>query len=264
MAEERHSERDRESRRIPTRANPGGTPLSVQILDRFMVQWITMDQQKTEREGEQRHEDRQQREQERQEYREQQDRMLQLLIANQARVAAPPPPQPSRLSLQKFQEGIDDMGAFLETFEATATAAEWPRAQWSLYLRSSLAGQDMTEVSMLGAEDQGRYEVVKQTLLSTYHISAIIYQKKVFEEQFDVAKPDEWFRAYKQALTQWVETSNKPICDLVLQELAIQKLPCWLQTQMRSLNPNTYEELNEAVVRYLGHQRKEERPDQRK
>ena len=104
--------------------------------------------------------------------------MLQLLIANQARVVALPPPQPPRLSLQKFQEGIDDIGAFLETFEATATAAEWPRAQWSLYLRSSLAGQGMTAVSMLGAEDQGQYEVVKQTLLFTYHISAETYRKK--------------------------------------------------------------------------------------
>ena len=155
------------------------------------------------------------------------------------------------------------MGAFLETFEATATAVEWPRAQWSLYLRSYLAGQGMTAVSMLGAEDQDRYKVVKQKPLSTYHISAETYQKKVFEEQFDVAKPDEWFRAYKQALTQWVETTNKLIFDLVLKQLAIQKLPRWLQTQMRNLNPNTYEELNEAVVQYLGNQRKEERPDQR-
>ena len=108
-----------------------------------------MDQQKIEREEEQGHEDRQQREQERQEYREQHDPMLQLLIANQARAAAPPPPQPPRLSLQKFQEGTDDMGAFLETFEATPTAVEWQRAQWSLYLRSSLAGQGMTAVFML-------------------------------------------------------------------------------------------------------------------
>ena len=126
--------------------------------------------------------------------------MLQLLIANQERTAAPPPPQPHPLSLQKFQEGIDDMGAFLETFEATATAVEWPRTQWSLYLRSSLAGQGITAVSLLGAEDQGRYEVVKQTLLSTYHISAETYRKKVFEQQFDVAKPDEWFRAYNKLL----------------------------------------------------------------
>ena len=154
MAEEKHCERDRESRRIPTQANPGGTPLSEQMLDRFMVQWITMDQQKTEKEEQQRHEDSQQREQERQEYRKQ-DPMLQLLIANQARAAASPPPQPPRLSLQKFQEDMDDTGAFLETFEATAIAVEWPRAQWSLYLRSFQAGLGMTAVSMLGAEDQG-------------------------------------------------------------------------------------------------------------
>ena len=119
----------------------------------------------------------------------------------------------------------------------------------------------MTAAFMLGAEDQGWYEVEKQTPLSTYQILAETYRKKVFEQQFDVAKPDGWFHAYKQALTQWVETTNKPIFDLVLQELAIQKLPRWLQTQMRNLNPNTYEELIEAVVRYLGNQRKEERPN---
>ena len=55
--------------------------------------------------------------------------MLLLLIAKETRAATPPPPQLPRLSLQKFQEGTDDMRAFLETFEVTATAAEWPSAQ---------------------------------------------------------------------------------------------------------------------------------------
>ena len=55
-----------------------------------------------------------------------------------------PPPRPvdgplrgPNLSLQKFQEGTDDMGAFLDTFKATATAGKWPRDQWPLFLRGS-------------------------------------------------------------------------------------------------------------------------------
>ena len=31
-----------------------------------------------------------------------------------------------RLTLQKFIERVDDMGAYLQTFEATALAEDWP------------------------------------------------------------------------------------------------------------------------------------------
>ena len=53
-------------------------------------------------------------------------------------VAAPP----SRLTLQKFSEGSDDMGAYLDTFEVIARTSDWPRAQWPIYLRGSYLGQD--------------------------------------------------------------------------------------------------------------------------
>ena len=38
------------------------------------------------------------------------------------------------------------MGAYLDIFEVTARAGEWPREQWCVYLRSSLSGQSLSAV----------------------------------------------------------------------------------------------------------------------
>ena len=40
--------------------------------------------------------------------------------------AGPPAHHIPRLTLQKFIEGVDDMGAYLQTFEATALTGDWP------------------------------------------------------------------------------------------------------------------------------------------
>ena len=50
------------------------------------------------------------------------------------------PPHGPKLSLQKFQEGTDSMGAFLDIFEAIAIAGRWPRDQWPFFQRESLSG----------------------------------------------------------------------------------------------------------------------------
>ena len=43
--------------------------------------------------------------------------------------------------------------------------------------------------------------------------------------------------------------------EAVLMELTIRKLPRWLETYMRNLNPDNFKELREAIVRYLGSQK---------
>ena len=59
-------------------------------------------------------------------------------------------PQPTpRLTIQKFNEGSDDMAAYLDTFEATAVVSEWLRPQWSIHLRGSLSGAGLLAVSAL-------------------------------------------------------------------------------------------------------------------
>ena len=79
------------------------------------------------------------------------------------------PPRGPNLSLQKFQEGTDDMGAFLDTFEATAMAGRWPMDQW-LFLRGSLSGAGLAAVATMTAARQADYSAVKDELLREYHI----------------------------------------------------------------------------------------------
>ena len=66
----------------------------------------------------------------------------------------PPPLHTPRLTVQKFNEGSDDMAAYLDTFVATAVVSEWPRPHWSIHLRGSLSGAGLLAVSALPADQQ--------------------------------------------------------------------------------------------------------------
>ena len=116
------------------------------------------------------------------------------------------------------------MGAYLDTFEVTACAGEWPRKQWCVYLRSSLPGQGLGAVASLPAADQAYYSIVKQTLLSTYHISTDTCRKKAFDQTFDTNNQDVWFRIYQQSFTQWIDSTGKTTFYAVLYELALKRL----------------------------------------
>ena len=67
-----------------------------------------------------------------------------------------------RMTLHKFQEGVDDMGTFMDTFEATARAGRWPQEQWTIFLRSSLSGAGLTAVAAMAADQQADYRAVKE------------------------------------------------------------------------------------------------------
>ena len=100
-------------------------------------------------------------------------------------IAAPP-----KLSPPKFVEGVDDMGAFLEMFEATAYAAGWAHNHWPIYLQNTLSGQGLLAISSLSAIEQNDYITIKATLLATCHVSEETYRKKMFDAIFSTGDPD--------------------------------------------------------------------------
>ena len=94
------------------------------------------------------------------------------------------------------------MGAFLDTFEATAMAGWWPRDQWPLFLRGSLSGAGLTAVAAMTAARQADYDAVKDELLREYHISMETFRKRVFDTPFDSAHPDGWLSHHRQNFQQ--------------------------------------------------------------
>ena len=185
------------------------TPEREEKLDRFLERWVELDEARAEREEARRAADRQQ-------ASEQQDRWIQALTdARRPTVIPPVTALPPRLTLQKFVEGVDDMGAYLDTFEVTARAGEWPREQWCVYLRSSLSGQGLSAVTSLPAADQADYSMVKQTTsFDLPHLNGHIQKEGIrptlryqqprhlvsyilaVDQPFDTNNPDTWFPIY--------------------------------------------------------------------
>ena len=129
-----------------------------------MVKFFRAEERRSQREEERAEREAQQWEEERRFAAEQE----QLWIA--ALQNAWPPPliaAPPGLSVQKFNEETDDMAAYLDTFEAVATASEWPRAQWSIHLRGSLSGARLLAISTLNVVQQANFQILKNTLLAS-------------------------------------------------------------------------------------------------
>ena len=82
-------------------------------------------------------------------------------------------------------------------------------------------------------------------------VSAETRQRRVFEDCFNVANPDLWLRDFHQNFCRWLNTSCTTNREMVVMELAIAKLPNWLEPQIRNLNCQSFKELSEAIVRHL-------------
>ena len=103
----------------------------------------------------------------------------------------------------------------------------------------------MTAVSALSVEQQDNYDEGKHTSLSTYQVSSETYRRKVFEQSFDKTT----LVLGRKSSSQWLNSTDKTAFEAVVMELTIRKLPRWLETYMRDLNPDNFEELMEAIVR---------------
>ena len=106
-------------------------------------------------------------------------------------------------------------------------------------------------ISSLSAAQQNDYRMVKVTLLAAYQVSVETRRRRLFENHFNSANPDLWLRDFNQNFSRWLDTSGVPDREMVVMELAIAKLPNWLEPQIRNLNCQSFKELSEAIVRHL-------------
>ena len=139
------------------------------------------------------------------------------------------------------------MAAYLNTFEATATVSEWSIELWSIHLQGPLSGTGLMAVSAHLEVQHTDFQIVKQTLLSVYHISTKTRRKKVFKQTFNASKPDQWLRHFKQNFNQWLDSTERPTRKTVLMELVLTKLLNWLENQRPNLNCQSYEGLAKPV-----------------
>ncbi|KAM7281314.1 uncharacterized protein ISCGN_006396, partial [Ixodes scapularis] len=88
--------------------------------------------------------------------------------------------------IPQFEEGRDDLDAYLLRFERTATGMGWPQQKWATTLSLCLTGEALTVVGRLSPEDALDYARVKLALLQRFR-----YTKEGYRERFRDAKPEE-------------------------------------------------------------------------
>ena len=126
--------------------------------------------------------------------------------------------------LPKFEEGKDEMDAFLERFERFATLQDWPREGWAINVSSLLMGTALQVCASLSETEARDYEGLKMALLKRFDLNEEGYRRK-----FRNTKPmgaetaSQFVSRLENYLNRWVdmtgaEKSNKGIKELILRD----------------------------------------------
>uniref|UniRef100_A0ABM5FAW1 CCHC-type domain-containing protein n=1 Tax=Pogona vitticeps TaxID=103695 RepID=A0ABM5FAW1_9SAUR len=151
---------------------------------------------------------------------------------------------PTPIRMQKMTN-TDDPEAYLHTFERVATAAGWPRDQWTLVLIPCLTGLLQEVVDTLGVQEATRYDAVKNAILSTLNLTEETYRKRLRELKW---KPGTHPRTVAQRMRanamRWLkpsENDGEKIVDAVMLEQLVQSLGTNAKNWVQKNNPKTLE-----------------------
>lgn len=84
-----------------------------------------------------------------------------------------------------YNEGRDELDAYIQRFERVATSQGWPSDRWALSLSLCLSGEALSIVGRMAAEDATDYEKLKKTLLQRFR-----YTEEGYRQKFCEAKPE--------------------------------------------------------------------------
>ena len=70
-----------------------------------------------------------------------------------------------------------DLDGFFTQFEKIATAAQWPRKQWSIMLQTVLTGKAQVTYASVSLEDSSDYDLVKAEILKAYELVPEAYRQ---------------------------------------------------------------------------------------
>ena len=127
--------------------------------------------------------------------------------------------------LPKFDEGKDDMDAFLECFERFAQCQDWLEKGWAVSVSSLLTGKGLQVYAMLPAAEANEYSKLKAALLRCYDLNKEGYNRRKFRE----LKPDggetasQFVSTLQNYFAHWVEMAKvketyQGLKDMMLRE----------------------------------------------
>ncbi len=145
----------------------------------------------------------------------------------------------------------DDVEAFLQVFESTATTEGWPPDDWARALAPLLTGEAQQAYFALPAATAGWYAEVKREILARLGLSSICAAQKFHEWEY---KPRQPARAQAAELTRlahhWLlggVPSAAQVAERVVIDRLLRALPRAQRQAVGMRNPTTMLELVEAI-----------------
>ena len=128
------------------------------------------------------------------------------------------------LKLPPFEEGKDDMDAYLQRFERYAIAQKWEEGIWATHLSVLLKGNALSVYALMPASQALDYNSLKAALLKRYDMT-----EEGFKRKFRSCRPEstETFQQFSVRLggyfDRWVDMSEvtkdyASLSDLVLRD----------------------------------------------
>ena len=165
--------------------------------------------------------------------------------------------QAKKTKLPAFNDGRDDMDAYLRRFERFAKTANWPKIEWALALSSLLTGKALEVYSRLPVERASVYSDLKSALLHRYQLTEEGYRMKFRNAKLDMGETFSQFSDRLEGyLNRWVELGEATatydgLSDLLLREQIISVFGRDLALYLKERKPSTVQHMTLLADRYV-------------
>ncbi|XP_069957211.1 uncharacterized protein [Cherax quadricarinatus] len=148
----------------------------------------------------------------------------------------------------KFFES--DLDTYFDVFENQARAMNWPRKHWATLLHTALTGRAQTCTSALPFAKYISYDAVKQTILETYNLLPVSYQRafRTLQRRQDQTCV-EFAREKKVAFERWTRAAKCTNYDSLVQLLHEEFNNCMSADIQEYLIDHTTSDILETAVR---------------
>ncbi len=160
--------------------------------------------------------------------------------------------------LHSFQEGKDDMDAYLLRYERYATAQGWKReSDWAINLSTLLTGNGLKVYSALSDDEANDYDTLKEAILKRYELTEEGFRTKFRSARPEIREtPAQFVTRISNYLTRWVELSGTDktyagITDLLIKEQFIKSVHKELSVFLKERQPEDSKEMAKIAEQYI-------------
>ncbi|XP_078581557.1 uncharacterized protein LOC144864980 [Branchiostoma floridae x Branchiostoma japonicum] len=159
--------------------------------------------------------------------------------------------------LPAFEDGKDDLDAFLQRFERFATSNGWKETTWASTLSALLNGTALQVYSRLSDYEARDYNKVKEALMKRYNLTEDGFRAKFRHNQPEKGEsPEQFLVRLTKYLDRWVDLSKttrdyESLRDLFVREQFMEACPRDLATHLRERAPQSMTEMAEMAQHFL-------------